>query len=115
MSSTLTKPQITYDEYVEATSKLEIRTGTVINAESIPKSYGLKLTVVFGANETKTVFTNLGKSHQPEEFLGLTFPFIMNVEPSEIKGVLSEVVIIVSSDAEGKTYLKDAPVGSKLM
>lgn len=115
MNSTLTKPQISFNEYLEATDKLEIRTGQVIGAEPVAKSYGLKLTVVFSATETKTVFTNLGKTHQPEEFLGVTFPFIMNVVPSEIKGINSEAIIMVGSDAEGKTYLKDAPLGSKLI
>lgn len=116
------KPLITYDEYTDITSKLEIRIGVVVNAEPIPKSYGLKLTVAFADTDKqdedtyRTCFTNLGKTHKPEEFIGTGFPFIMNVEPSEIKGVLSEVVIMVT-ESEGETTLDicEAPIGSKLM
>jgi methionyl-tRNA synthetase len=116
------KPQITYDQYLETTSKLEIRVGVILSAEPVAKSYGLKLTVAFadedekGEELTRTCFTNLGKTHKPEEFIGIACPFIMNVEPSEIKGVLSEVIIMVS-DSEGKTKIDfcDASIGAKLM
>lgn len=109
------KPLLTYDEYTAIHDKLSIRIGTILNAELVPKSNGLKLTVVFGKDEIKTAFTNLGKSHKPEEFMGVMCPFIMNLEPSEIKGVLSEVMIMVAEDAEGKTFIDEYPVGSKLM
>ncbi len=116
------KPKITYDQYVEATSKLEIRVGVILNAEPVAKSYGLKLTVAFGDEDdkgdelTRTCFTNLGKTHKPEEFIGVACPFIMNVEPSEIKGVLSELVIIVA-DSGGQTTIDfcESAIGSKLM
>ena len=112
----MSKELITFDEYVAATSKLEIRIGQIIGAEPVPKSSGLKLTVVFGEEEVKTAFTNLGKTHQPEEFIGLACPFVMNLQPSEIKGVLSEVMIMVAEEGF-ETFLDSNkyPIGSKLM
>ena len=71
MSTTLTKPTITYDEYEAIHNKLSIRIGRIIEAEKIPKSNGLKLTVVFDEDEFKTAFTNLGKHFAPEELKGL--------------------------------------------
>lgn len=111
------KTKITFDEYIDVSSKLEIRMGQIMGAEPVPKSFGLKLIVIFGPEESdvKTAFTNLGKTHKPEEFIGLICPFIMNLEPSVIKGVTSEVMIMVGEDKEGKLSLENYPVGSKLM
>ena len=86
-------------------------------AEIIPKSFGLKLTVIFGENESdeKTSFTNLGKFFKPEDFIGLLCPFITNLAPAEIKGVKSEVMIMVAKDKNGKIDLSNYSIGSNLM
>ena len=101
MSSTLTKPTITYDQFGALSSQLDIRIGQIVDAERVPKSFGLKLTVSFGpSGETKTAFTNLGKDHEPEALIGLLAPFLLNMEPSELKGVMSEVMILAKPNAD---------------
>ena len=100
MSSTLEKSQITFNEFIELEQKLDIKIGQIVDAERVPKSFGLKLTVSFGpSGETKTAFTNLGKDHEPEALIGLMAPFILNLVPSEIKGVKSEVMILAIPEA----------------
>jgi len=77
MSTTLIKPTITYNQFTELSSQLDIRIGQIVDAERVPKSFGLKLTVSFGpSGETKTAFTNLGKDHEPEALIGLLAPFL---------------------------------------
>jgi tRNA-binding EMAP/Myf-like protein len=101
MSTTLTKPTITYDQFGELSGQLDIRIGQIVDAERVPKSFGLKLTVSFGpSGETKTAFTNLGKDNEPEALIGLLAPFLLNMEPSEIKGVMSEVMILAKPNAD---------------
>lgn len=98
-----TKNKIDFGKFIELSNQLDIRIGVIIEAERIPKSFGIKLTINFShldadGNEeivTKTAFTNLGKTHEPENLLGIHCPFIMNLEPSVIKGVTSEVMIMV--------------------
>lgn len=119
------KPFIDIEELSSISSKLSIQIGKIISAELIPKSNGLKLTVKFGENpeDIKTSFTNLGKSFKPEEFIGLICPFIMNLKPSVIKGVESQVMImpgeIEFKGSEGnieKTVTLDSfLVGAKLI
>lgn len=113
----MTKPEITYDEFVEASSKLEIRIGQIVLAERIPKSNGLKLTVIFGPNkeDERTSFTNLGKTLEPEALLGLRCPFIMNIVSNEIKGVNSQVMIMVGLHTDGTIDLEDYEIGVQLM
>ena len=100
MNTTLDKSQITINEFSELEKKLDIKIGQIVDAERVPKSFGLKLTVSFGpSGETKTAFTNLGKDHEPEALIGLMAPFILNLVPSEIKGVKSEVMILAIPEA----------------
>lgn len=101
MNTKLTKPTITYDQFNELSGQLDIRIGQIVDAERVPKSFGLKLTVSFGpSGETKTAFTNLGKDNEPEGLIGLLAPFLLNMEPSEIKGVMSEVMILAKPNAD---------------
>ncbi len=44
----MSKPLISFEEFLAIEAKLEIRIGQIITAERVPKSYGLKLTVKFG-------------------------------------------------------------------
>ena len=113
----MNKLEISFDEFIEIEKKLEIRIGKIMNAEPIPKSNGLKLTVKFGDYEgdTKTAFTNLGKQFEPEALIGHSCPFIMNLAPSLIKGVTSEVMIMVGEHENGVIDLSDYTYGAKLM
>jgi|TARA_R110000796_G_scaffold112555_1_gene224116 tRNA-binding EMAP/Myf-like protein len=119
------KDKISFSKYIELTKQLDIRVGIIHSAEQIPKSYGIKLTVEFTyvdengdeINLIKTAFTNLGKTHEPEDLIGIQCPFIMNLEPSTIKGVTSEVMIMVSEHHELGLQVNpsDYTYGGKLM
>lgn len=110
------KKQISFDEFIEIENKLEIKIGRIDAAENVPKSYGLKLTVDFGNNDIRTVFTNIGKTFLPEQVIGLTAPFITNLEPTTIKGVESQAMIMVGIGTEGQQQvgLDFIGVGTKL-
>ncbi len=114
MNTVSTKPEISFEEFLEIEKKLSIRIGTVVVAERIPKSNGIKLTVDFG-DEVKTAFTNLGKTFEVPDFIGKSFPFITNLAPSVIKGVNSEVMIMVGENPSGQIFLTNYETGSKLM
>jgi methionyl-tRNA synthetase len=119
------KEQIDFSEFLEIEKKLEIRIGIINNAEPVPNSYGLKLDVQFEdvdengeeINYTKTAFTNLGKTHEPDDLIGIQCPFIMNLKPSVIKGVTSEVMIMVADHHERGLLVNpdDYTYGAKLL
>lgn len=111
----MNKKEISFDEFNEISSKLEILNGEVIDAELVPKSNGLKLTVKFGEDDIKTAFTNLGKYFAPHNFIGFTFPFLMNLTPTLIKGVNSEIMILVGERSDNTVDLYNNTYGSKLM
>jgi methionyl-tRNA synthetase len=111
------KPQITFDEFLDIESKLEIKIGQINEAELVPKSYGLKLTVDFGDEDVRTVFTNIGKTHTPDQLLGVRVPFITNLVPSVIKGVNSQAMIMVGTGTNGQEQVgfDVIEIGTKLM
>lgn len=115
----MNKPIITFDEYLEIESKLEIRIGTIIAAERIPKSKKLlKLTVAFGPTVTddlRTVVTNLGEHNEPEFFEGLNLPFITNLESTPMMGVMSQAMIMVGEDMNGGHEFTNYSTGTKLI
>lgn len=111
------KEKIEFSEFLEIEKKLEIRFGQVVSAERVPKSKKLlKLLVIFGIEESdeKTVVTNLGEQFEPDEFLGLTFPFVTNLQPSTMMGITSEAMIMVGNN-NGVVELDDYSLGSKLL
>lgn len=94
------KAKIKFEEFLEIESKLEIQIGQVTEAVKIPKTDKLiKLTVNFGreTDNIKTVVTALGEFYEPFTFIGKKIPFIMNLEPRKLGGVLSEAMILVGT------------------
>jgi tRNA-binding EMAP/Myf-like protein len=112
-----TKQQISFIDFVEIEKQLSIKIGMVTDAELVPKSYGLKLTVDFGDGDVRTVFTNLGKTHTALDFVGGLFPFITNLEPTLIKGVESHAMILVGEKPSGEVALSLSvySAGTKLL
>lgn len=119
-----TKEKITFDEFLNIESRLDVRIGKVIRAVRIPKKDKLiELTVIFGEKDGDeiTVVTNLGEFKNPIDLLGYFFPFIVNLTPVKLGGVISEAMIIVGKaqlkDIEGMVELTpdDYTIGSKLI
>lgn len=112
----MAKDKITFGEFLEIESKLEITVGLVIEAIRIPKKDKLlQLTVDFGNDGVKTAVTNLGGTFEPIDLVGIKFPFITNLEPSKLGGVMSEAMIMVSSYENGTIELDSPTNGGKLM
>jgi len=103
---------------IEDFQKLDIRIGTITNAERLEDSKKLvKLTVGFG-DESRTILAGIGKTIEDVETLkGKQAPFLVNLEPKELAGVMSEGMILCASSGDSPVML--APVtevktGSKI-
>lgn len=114
----MSKDKISFSEFMEISDKLEIKIGIITTASRIPKKDKLlALKVSFGSDEPdKDCVTNLGEFYEPFDFVGNELPFIMNLEPSKMGGVVSEVMLMVSElNSEIKINLNDFQIGGKLM
>lgn len=111
------KPEITFEEFMVMADQLDIRIGTINHVEFLPKNKKmLNLTVSFG-DEDRTVITNIGdKIDNPIETLtGIQAPFIMNLPPRAVSGIVSSAMIMVA-EKDGKIQV--GPIvtnGAKLL
>lgn len=97
-----TKDKINFSEYLKIEENLDVRVGKVISATRIPKKDKLLLLEVSFQNNDVLVsaVTNLGGTYEPQYFEGKSFPFIVNLEPSIIGGIESEVMILTHMNFE---------------
>ena len=107
------KPEITIDDF----AKIEMRTGTVIACEAVKKSKLLHETVRVG-NKTLSILSGIAKHYTAEEMVGKKVIVVCNLPPREMKGLLSEGMIVCAEAPDGTLSVvspeKDLPDGSLL-
>lgn len=98
------KPEITYDDF----SKLDIRTGKIIEAEKVPKADKLlKLLVDIGI-EQRTIVSGIAEHFSPEEIVGKEVSVLINLAPRKLRGIESNGMILMAEDVNGKLYFVNA-------
>ncbi len=86
----------------EAFDTMDIRIGTILTAEKVAKTKKLlKLTVDTGIDQ-RTIVSGLAEQYEPEAIVGKKVSILVNLEPREIKGIISQGMILMAEDAEGK-------------
>ena len=94
------KEKIDFAEYLDINSRLEIKIGKIVECERVPKSKKmLKLLVDFDS-EKRVVLTNIGAVYEPESLIGIMMPFITNLHPMEMMGIVSEAMIVIGKHNE---------------
>lgn len=90
------KENIQFDNF----SKLDIRIGTVVTAERIPKTKKLlKLTVDTGL-DIRTIVSGIGEYYEADKIIGQRVSVIINLSPREIKGILSQGMILMAENLD---------------
>lgn len=93
---------ITYEDF----AKVDIRIGTIRAAELIPETDKLiKCTVDFGDFGTRTIVSGIAQYYKPEELVGMQCPYVVNLEPRTLRGVVSEGMLFASSPDGGCSLL----------
>jgi methionyl-tRNA synthetase len=91
------KPEISFDDF----SRLDIRLGTIIEAEKVPKADRLlKLKVDTGV-DIRTIVSGIAEHYSPENIVGLTVQVLLNLAPRKIKGIESSGMILMAEDEHG--------------
>jgi methionyl-tRNA synthetase len=92
------KENISYESF----STMDIRTGTILTAEKVAKTKKLlKLTIDTGI-DTRTIVSGIAEHYEPEAIIGQKVSVLVNLEPREIKGILSQGMILMAENNEGK-------------
>ena len=107
------KEKITIDDF----AKIEMRVGKVIACEPVKKSKLLHETIKVG-NKTLSVLSGIANHYTAEEMVGKRVIVVCNLPPREMKGILSEGMIVCAEAPDGTLSIvspeKDIPDGSLL-
>ena len=92
------KETIQFDDF----TKMDIRVGTIIEAEKVAKTKKLlKLTVDVGI-DTRTIVSGIAESFKPEDIVGQQVTVLCNLAPRKLRGVESQGMILMTDTLEGK-------------
>ncbi len=92
------KDTITFDDF----SKMDIRTGTILEAEKMKKANKLlKLTIDIGF-EKRTVVSGIAEHFQPDKVVGRQVLLLANLTPRKLKGVESQGMILMAENESGE-------------
>lgn len=95
------KPEVTFDDFM----KMDIRTGTILEAEAVPKSNKLLKFKVDTGVDTRTILSGIAKHYSPEEMIGKQVTVLLNLAPRAIMGIESQGMILMAEDHDGKLRL----------
>lgn len=91
------KTPVTFDEF----TRMDIRIGTVLEAEQVPKTKKLvKLKIDTGIDK-RTVVSGIAEYYQPQTLIGKQVAILVNLEPRLIKGIESHGMILMAEDQGG--------------
>lgn len=97
-SVTPQKPTSTYDDF----TKLDLRVGTIIEAEKMPKADKLLVLKIDTGIDVRTVVSGIAEHFSPEEVIGKRVTILANLAPRALRGVESQGMILMTNNAEGK-------------
>lgn len=94
----LAKQNITFDQF----ATMDIRVGKILAAEKVAKTKKLlKLQVDTGIDQ-RTIVSGIAEYFEPDQIIGKQVSVLINLEPREIKGILSQGMILMAENSEGK-------------
>ena len=92
------KEATTFDDFM----KLDIRVGTVLECQKVPKADKLLQFKIQDGMGTRTIVSGIAKYYNPEDLVGKQVCFIANFPPRKLKGIESQGMILSAEDADGR-------------
>ncbi len=92
------KDTITFEDF----SKLDLRVGTITEAEKMPKTKKLLVLKVDTGLDTRTIVSGIAEDFDPAEIIGKKVTVVINLAPRPLRGVDSEGMILMTQNEEGK-------------
>jgi len=92
------KEIITFEDF----TKVDLRIGTIIEAEKMPKANKLLVLKVDTGIDVRTIVSGIAEHFTPEEIIGKRVTVLVNLAPRVLRGVESEGMLLLTNNAEGK-------------
>ncbi len=109
------KPLVSFEDF----EKLDIRVGTVLECEAVPKMKKLLKFKIADGLENRTIVSGIAQHYKPEELVGKQVLFIANFAPRQFKnGLVSEGMILSAENYDGSlavtSLLREVKPGSEV-
>ncbi len=105
---------VSLDEF----SKVELKVGTIIEAEDVESSEKLiKLKVDLGEEKPRQILAGVKQWYKPKDFVGKQVVVVANLEPRTMMGLESEGMVLAADTENGPVFLtvpKKIPPGTKV-
>ena len=100
------------DVDIEEFSKMDLRVGTVLECEKVPKADKLLRFLIDDGLEKRQILSGIAKYYKPEELLGKQVVFIANLPARKLRGLDSQGMILsaVNNDGSLSVITVDRPV-----
>ena len=85
----------------EQWEKLDIRVGTVLECEKVPKADKLLRFLIDDGLERRTIVSGIAKYYAPEELVGKQVCFLANLPARKLRGIESQGMILSAEDLDG--------------
>ncbi|MBS9768676.1 MAG: methionine--tRNA ligase [Flavobacteriaceae bacterium] len=92
------KETIQFDDF----TKMDIRIGTILEAEKMPKTKKLLQLKVDTGIDVRTIVSGIAESYQPEDIIGQQVCVLVNLAPRKLRGVESQGMILMTQQPDGK-------------
>lgn len=92
------KETITFEDF----SKLDIRVGTILEAEKMPKANKLLILKIDTGIDVRTIVSGIAESFSAEEIIGKRVTVLVNLAPRTLRGVVSQGMILMTESEDGK-------------
>lgn len=91
------KPDIAFEDF----EKLDLRVGTVLSCERVPKADKLLKFRIADGLEERTIVSGIAKHYAPEDLVGKQVCFIANLPPRKLRGIESQGMILSAENFNG--------------
>ena len=91
------KDTCTFDDF----TKLDMRVGTIIEAEKMPKTKKLLVLKVDTGLDVRTIVSGIAESFTPQEIIGKKVTVLVNLAPRSLRGVESQGMILMTQKPDG--------------
>ncbi len=82
-------------------STMDIRVGTIIEAEKVPKTKKLIKLLIDTGIDKRTVVSGIAEYYSADEIIGRKVSILLNLEPRKIKGIESQGMILMAENPDG--------------
>ena len=89
----------------ETFEKCDMRVGTIIECEKVPKADKLLRFLIDDGMEKRTIVSGIAKFYHPEDLVGRQVCFIANLAPRKIKGIVSQGMLLSAVNSDGSLVL----------